>query len=171
MRYVLEGSVRKAGARLLIAGQLSEASTAAQLWAEQFDGPLEDVFELQDRIASRVAGIIDPLLLDTEIERGPAHRRSDLLRSVSARAAADPGLAREPIAQAIVFLERAVARDPALASLALCHSQNFLSGWGDAAAEREQGLARRARDAAPDDPMTVTSAAGALLNLGEIPIP
>jgi adenylate cyclase len=179
VRYVLEGSVRKAGARLLIAGQLSEASTAAQLWAEQFDGPLEDVFELQDRIASRVAGIIDPLLLDTEIERAADRLTADLT-SYDLYLRALPLIrawAREPIAQAIVFLERAVARDPnygpALASLALCHSQNFLSGWGDAAAEREQGLvlARRARDAAPNDPMTVTSAAGALLNLGEDPDP
>ena len=58
---------------------------------------------------------------------------------------------------------------PALASLALCHSQNFLSGWGDAAVESEQArtLAWRAREAAPNDPMSVTSAAGALLNLGE----
>jgi adenylate cyclase len=81
--------------------------------------------------------------------------------------------AREPIAEAIAFLERAIERDPhygpALASLALCHSQNFLSGWGDAAIESERArtLARRAREAAPDDPMSITSAAGALLSVGE----
>ena len=81
--------------------------------------------------------------------------------------------AREPVAQAIDLLEQAIARDPnfgpALASLALCHAQNFLSGWGDAAVEsgKARALAHRAREAAPNDPMTVTSAAGALLNLGE----
>jgi adenylate cyclase len=175
VRYVLEGSVRKAGSVLRITGQLIDASTGSHLWAEKFDGPLEDVFELQDKIASSVAGIIDPLLLQTEIERASARPTADLtsydlyLRALPLFRA----WAREPIAQAIVLLEQAIERDPrygpALASLALCHSQNFLSGWGDAAVEVERcrALARRARDAAPDDPMTVSSAAGALLALGE----
>jgi TolB-like protein/class 3 adenylate cyclase len=175
VRYVLEGSVRKAGSVLRITGQLIDASTGSHLWAERFDGPLEDVFELQDKIASSVAGIIDPLLLETEIERASGRPTADLtsydlyLRALPLFRA----WAREPIAQAIVLLEQAIERDPrygpALASLALCHSQNFLSGWGDAAVEVERcrALARRARDAAPDDPMTVTSAAGALLALGE----
>jgi adenylate cyclase len=177
VRYVLEGSVRKAGSRLRITGQLIETATGSHLWAENFDGPLEDVFELQDKVASSVAGVIDPLLLDTEIKRALDRPTADLttydlyLRALPAMRA----WAREPIAQAIVFLEQAIERDPnygpALASLALCHSQNFLSGWGDAAVESERGrtLARRAREAAPNDSMTVTSAAGALLNLGEDP--
>jgi adenylate cyclase len=175
VRYVLEGSVRKAGSVLRITGQLIDASTGSHLWAEKFDGPLQDVFELQDEIASSVAGIIDPLLLETEIERASNRPTADLtsydlyLRALPLFRA----WARQPIAQAIALLEQAVERDPqygpALASLALCHSQNFLSGWGDAAVEVERckALARRARDAAPDDPMTVTSAAGALLALGE----
>ena len=175
VRYVLEGSVRKSGAQLRITGQLIEASTGAHLWAEKFDGPLEDVFALQDKVASSVAGVIDPLLLDTEIKRALERPISDLttydlyLRALPLIRA----WARDPVAQAIVFLERAVERDPnygpALASLALCHAQNFQSGWGDGAVEAEKGrvLARRAREAAPNDPMTVTSAAGALLNLGE----
>jgi adenylate cyclase len=175
VRYVLEGSVRKAGARLRITGQLIDASTGSHLWAEKFDGPLEDVFELQDKIASSVAGVIDPLLLDTEIERAAERPTADMT-SYDLYLRALPLIrawAREPIVQAIVLLEQAIARDPhygpALASLALCHSQNFLSGWGDAAVESEQArvLARRAREAAPNDPMTVTSAAGALLALGE----
>jgi TolB-like protein/class 3 adenylate cyclase len=175
VRYVLEGSVRKAGSVLRITGQLIDASTGSHLWAEKFDGPLQDVFELQDKIASSVAGIIDPLLLQTEIERASGRPTADLtsydlyLRALPLFRA----WAREPIAQAIGLLEQAIERDPqygpALASLALCHSQNFLSGWGDAAVEVERcrALARRARDAAPDDPMTMTSAAGALLALGE----
>ncbi len=69
VRYVLEGSVRKAGARLRITGQLVDCSTGYHLWAERFDGALEQVFELQDQVASGVAGVIDPLLLDTEIKR------------------------------------------------------------------------------------------------------
>jgi adenylate cyclase len=175
VRYVLEGSVRKAGSHLRITGELIDASTGAHLWAEKFDGALEDVFELQDSIASRVAGAIDPLLLDTEIRRARERPISDLttydlyLRGMHLIRS----WAREPVAEAIAFLEQAIERDPdygpALASLALCHAQNFLNGWGDAATESEKArvLARRAREAAPNDGMTITSAAGALLNLGE----
>jgi adenylate cyclase len=175
VRYVLEGSVRKADQRLRITGELIDASTGANLWAEKFDGALEGVFELQDSIASRVAGVIDPLLLDTEIRRARERPVSDLttydlyLRGMHLIRS----WAREPVAQAIAFLERAIERDPnygpALASLALCHAQNFSNGWGDGAVESEKArvLARRARDAAPNDSMTITSAAGALLNLGE----
>jgi TolB-like protein/class 3 adenylate cyclase len=178
VRYVLEGSVQKAGSRLRITGQLIDCATGFHLWGERFDGALEDVFELQDKVASSVAGIIDPLLLDTEIKLAADRPTADMsaynlyLRALPLIRA----WAREPIAQAIVLLEQAIGRDPhygpALASLALCHSQNFLSGWGEGAAvesERGRVLARRAREAAPDDPMTVTSAAGALLNLGEDP--
>ena len=69
VRYVLEGSVRKAGNRLRITGQLIEASSGAHLWADRFDGDLEDVFELQDRVASSVIGAIGPKLEQAEIER------------------------------------------------------------------------------------------------------
>jgi adenylate cyclase len=175
VRYVLEGSVRKAGSTLRITGQLIDAETGSHLWAEKFDGPMDDVFELQDKVAASVAGVIDPLLLDTEIMRALERPTADLT-SYDLYLRALPLIrawAREPIARAIVLLEQAIERDPkygpALASLALCHSQNFLSGWGDAVVESEQGkaLAWRAREAAPNDPMSVTSAAGALLNLGE----
>jgi TolB-like protein len=57
VRYVLEGSVRKAGSRLRIAGQLIEAATEGHLWADHFDGALEDVFGLQDRVAMSVVGL------------------------------------------------------------------------------------------------------------------
>jgi adenylate cyclase len=176
VRYVLEGSVRKAGERLRITGQLIDAATGAQLWAEKFDGPMADVFELQDNVASAVAGVIDPLLLDTEIQRALQQPTSDLtayhlyLRSLPLIRAWSP----EANLQAVALLERAVECDPrygmALASLALCHAHNLLNGWGkDAAAERELAIiwARRALEAAPDDPSTVTSAAGALMDTGE----
>jgi len=176
VRYVLEGSVRKAGSRLRITGQLIDSSMGFHLWAEKFDGALEDVFELQDKVASSVAGIIDPLLLDTEIKRASTRPTADLtaydlyLRALPLVRA----WAREPITQAIAFLEQAIERDAqyglALATLALAHSQNFLSGWGeDIAVERERASAwaRRALEVAPDDPSSVTSAAGALLIIGE----
>ena len=60
VRYVLEGSVRKAGSRLRITAQLIDATSGAHIWADRFEGRLEDVFELQDRVASNVAGTIEP---------------------------------------------------------------------------------------------------------------
>jgi len=62
VRYVLEGAVRKAGGRVRITAQLIDASSGAHLWAERFDGSLDDVFELQDKVASSVAGVIEPAL-------------------------------------------------------------------------------------------------------------
>ena len=176
VRYVLEGSVRRGASQLRITGQLIDATTGAHLWAEKFDGPVEDVFELQDKVAAAVAGVIDPLLLDAEIQRAMERPTSDLtayhlyLRSLPHIRA----WTREATREAIALLEQAVARDPrygmALASLALCHAHNLLNGWvEDLAAERELTIhwARRALEAAPDDPSTITSAAGALMNTGE----
>ena len=73
VRYVLEGSVRKAGARLRITGQLIDAATGAHLWADKFEGELQDVFDLQDHVASSVAGAIAPRLIQADLER--ARRR------------------------------------------------------------------------------------------------
>jgi len=69
VRYVLEGSVRKAGNRVRITGQLIDTSTDAHIWADRFDGALGDIFELQDQIASSVVGAIEPRLRQSEIER------------------------------------------------------------------------------------------------------
>ena len=69
VRYVLEGSVRKAGNRLRIAGQLIDAETGAHLWADHFDGALEDMFDLQDHVTSSVVGAIAPKLQREEIKR------------------------------------------------------------------------------------------------------
>jgi TolB-like protein/class 3 adenylate cyclase len=69
VRYVLEGSVRKAGSRVRISGQLIEATTGRHLWADKFDGALEDVFGLQDQITTSVVGLIAPTLEQAEIER------------------------------------------------------------------------------------------------------
>jgi TolB-like protein/class 3 adenylate cyclase len=80
VRYVLEGSVRKSGNRVRITGQLIEASTGAHLWADRFDGDLQEVFELQDRITSSVVGIVAPTIEHAEIERAK-HRPTDRLDS------------------------------------------------------------------------------------------
>src|SRR6202035_881080 len=69
VRYVLEGSVRKAGNRVRITGQLIDTTTGAHIWADRFDGALDDIFELQDQIAGSVVGAIEPKLRQSEIER------------------------------------------------------------------------------------------------------
>jgi TolB-like protein len=78
VRYVLEGSVRKTGTRLRITGQLVDAATGAHLWADHFDGGLEDVFDLQDRVTASVAGAIEPRLQRAEIERAQRKPTQDL---------------------------------------------------------------------------------------------
>jgi len=74
VRYVLEGSVRKGGNRVRITGQLIDAATAAHLWADRFDGSLEDVFDLQDNVASSVAGVIEPALQAAETARSASRQ-------------------------------------------------------------------------------------------------
>jgi len=69
VRYVLEGSVRKDGSRVRITGQLIDATTGGHIWADRFDGTLEDVFELQDRVTASVVGAIEPQLQRAEIQR------------------------------------------------------------------------------------------------------
>src|SRR5437870_5403966 len=78
VRYVLEGSVRKGGNRVRITGQLIDASSDSHLWADHFDGSLEDVFDLQDRVALSVAGVIEPTLQAAEMLRSAARSTIDL---------------------------------------------------------------------------------------------
>ena len=93
VRYVLEGAVRKAGNSVRISAQLIDATTGAHLWADRFDGSLEDVFELQDKVAISVAGVIEPTLEAAETRRladWPT-QRPDRARLLSA---GTPGLGR-----------------------------------------------------------------------------
>ena len=69
MRYVLEGSVRKSGGRVRITGQLIEAATGTHVWADRFDGALEDIFELQDAVVEQVVGQIGPSIEQAEVAR------------------------------------------------------------------------------------------------------
>jgi adenylate cyclase len=78
VRYVLEGSVRKSGNRVRITGQLIDAETGAHLWADRFDGSLEDVFDLQDKVASSVVGVIEPALQAAEVRRSASRSIPDL---------------------------------------------------------------------------------------------
>ena len=77
-RYLLEGAVRKAGGRVRITAQLIDAASGAHLWADRFDGSMEDVFELQDNVAASVAGVIEPAVQAAEAARSAARPTTDL---------------------------------------------------------------------------------------------
>jgi TolB-like protein/class 3 adenylate cyclase len=168
VRYVLEGSVRKAGDRVRITGQLIDAVTDAHLWAERFDGSLEDVFELQDRIAVSVAGVIEPALQAAEIRRSENRPTSDLVAyDLYLRALAGAlSWERSGIIQALDLIGQATKRDPrygpALALAAMCHQNLHVNGWGeDQQGDRRQGieLARHALQVAADDAYVLNTAA------------
>jgi adenylate cyclase len=114
VRYVLEGSVRKAGGRVRITAQLIDAESGAHLWADRFDGSLEDVFELQDNVASSVAGVIEPALQAAETTRSADRRTHDLAAYDLYLRALPHGLSYEKdrVVQAIDLLERAIERHP-----------------------------------------------------------
>src|SRR5579863_6213782 len=114
VRYVLEGSVRKAGGRVRITGQLIDTATGAHLWADRFDGSLEDVFELQDRVATSVVGVIEQALQAAETRRAAARPTSDLT-AYDLYLRAFPLLlswAKEPAIAALRLLDEAIVRDP-----------------------------------------------------------
>jgi adenylate cyclase len=166
VRYVLEGGVRKAGNRLRINVQLVEAATAANLWADKYDGVVEDVFDLQDSITDRVVGIVEPSVQRSEIERSRRKRPDSLdaydlyLRAVPYTSSQMPEDARI----AAGFLEDALKIDPAYAAahalLAWCHEWRFMRGGFDAA-EREAGIshARATLDSGTDDAAALAIAA------------
>jgi len=137
VRYVLEGSVRKAGGRVRITAQLIDARNGSHLWADRFDGSLEDVFDLQDKVAISVAGVIEPTLHATEIRRSSERPTQDLTAyDVCLRALAKfPWSGRELLFEARDLLDRAIVQDPrygaALAWAAVCHFRLCLDGWAE----------------------------------------
>jgi TolB-like protein len=172
VRYVLEGSVRKAGNRVRITGQLIDAGTGAHLWADRFDGGLEDIFDLQDRVTASVVGAIAPKLEQAEIERATRKPTDRLdaydyfLRGMAAFYRWD----RSANSEALALFGKAIELDPnfaaAYALAARCYAQRKSSGWVTdrtreiAEAER---LARRAGELGRDDAVALNSAGIALV--------
>ena len=167
VRYVLEGSVRKAAGRVRITAQLIDAASGTHLWADRFDGSLEEIFELQDKVAFSVAGVIESTLQAAEIKRSTDRPTSDLtaydlyLRALPNCYAWD----KERILAALDLLEAAIKRDPkfgpALALAGVCHQHlEHFSAGKDSEAHRRSAieLARRALQASPEDPGTVANA-------------
>ncbi len=176
VRYVLEGSVRKGGNRVRITGQLIDAETGAHLWADRFDGLIEEVFELQDKVALSVAGVIEPTLQAAEMRRSAARPTTDLTTYdlyLRALATIFP-VTRERIFEALGLLEQAIALDrhygPALAWAAICHMVLIRDGWVEAPeTNRRKGVdfARHALEVAGNDPGILANATLALAYFGE----
>ena len=132
VRYVLEGSVRKAGTRVRVTGQLIDATTGAHVWAERYERGADDIFALQDDIALSVVGAMAPSLRRAEIDR-VRRKRSDSLDAYDLVARAqrdvDSGMP-ERVARARALLERALELDPSYAlahgNAAMCHHCLFL---------------------------------------------
>src|SRR5262249_5216758 len=171
VRYVLEGSVRKAGDRLRISGQLIEAATGGHLWADHFDGVLEDIFELQDRITSSVVGAIAPKLEQAEIERAMRKPTENLdAYDYFLRAMACYHLfTKDSLLEARRLFRRATDLDPNYAAAygfeVQCVLACLANGWSaDPEREITEGvrLARRAVALGMDDPVALAFGAGGL---------
>ena len=167
VRYVLEGSVRKSGSRLRITGQLIDAATGTHLWADKFDGGLEDVFDLQDKITANVVSAIEPTMRKAEIERARRKPVGNLdayglyLRALPHVYAMlpDENLAGLGLLNKAIDLEPNYA--PALAHAAWSLEQRLTRGWpaaGPNDAATAVALARRAAAAGSDDAVALVLA-------------
>ena len=174
VRYLLEGSVRKAGGRVRISVHLTDAGNGAQLWTDRLDDTLEDIFALQDRVALRVAGVIETTLQDLDIlkiSKRPTDNMGsyDLyLRGLGLFKA----FKKPEMLLAIELLDRAIALDPdfalALSHSAVCHRQVVEHGWAeDVEPYRLRGLelATRALKSAGDDAKVLAQVAASLPGL------
>src|SRR5258707_234391 len=172
VRYVLEGSVRKAANRVRITGQLVDAATGAHLWAERFDGGLGDIFDLQDQVTESVVGAIAPAVEKAEIERakrsptGSLHTYALYLRGL---ARSYQFASRQANDEALRLFNSATELDPDFASAygraAACYVAAKTNGWfSDTANEVGEvtRLAQRAVELGKDDAITLTASGYAL---------
>jgi TolB-like protein len=177
VRYVLEGSVRKAGARLRVTAQLVEAETGTHLWADKFDGDLVDVFDFQDQITERVVGIVEPNVQKSELDRSRRKPPESLdaydlyLRALPYVSPISPNGA----SIAAGFLQEALRLEPnyaaAHAYIAWAHQIYFTHGGGFDEAEKNAAL-RHAHAATAHDVDDATAlAVGAMVlnHLGSDP--
>ena len=174
VRYVLEGSVRKSGGRVRITVHLVDASNGAEIWADRLDDTMEDVFALQDRVAARVAGVIETAMEEREEVKATARPTANMnsydlyLRSLPLFRLSR----KDEMLAAIDLLERAIALDPnfalAMGQSSVCHRQVIDHGWADDPDQvRRRGLelAERALRLAGEDSRVVAEVAIALPGL------
>ena len=168
VRYLLEGSVRCAGKRVRISGQLIDATSGAHVWAERFDGRMEDLLGLQDDVVAAIVAAIEPNILQAELQRIRLARTENLsahqcyLRATGLMATAFTDPASGALDEARALLAHAIELDPAYApALALAgyfEAKAVLFGrHADPAAGKERALAwvERALRADPDDPLAL----------------
>lgn len=140
VRYVLEGSVRKAGGKVRITGQLIDSDTGAHLWADRFDGSLEDVFELQDQVTTSVVSAIAPKITEAEMERTRRKPAGSLdgydlyLRAL----ALSHQFAPESLGEAVAVLRKAMEIDPSYAPAAALSLFCFSWWHSEARGDRPQ---------------------------------
>jgi len=174
VRYVLEGSVRRAGNRLRFTGQLIDAASGVHIWADRFEGATGDVFDLQDQFTASVVAAIEPKLQLAEIER-TKHKPTTSLDAydlfLHAQQLADE-FTGESMAAALRYLEQALAIDPdyaaAMALAAYCRGQLVYQGWvQDREAQAKEGLrlVSRAIELGKDDGNVFWMVACAVLHL------
>jgi adenylate cyclase len=169
VRFLLDGSVRRAGGRVRIAVKLLEGATGAQVWAERFEDEVEDLFDLQDRVALSVAGAIEPAVRESEIRRA-SQRPTEDSYDLYLRALPHYRIqGAEGNAEALRLLTRAIELDPdygsAIALAASAYSRNFSFTWSDTPQEdrrRAVALARKALTLAADDPEVLIRCASVL---------
>jgi TolB-like protein len=174
VRYLLEGSLRKAASRVRITGQLVDAGTGENLWSERFEGRIDDIFELQDQLTADVVGAISPRLERAEIERAqrkPTESLDAYDYYLRAMAKLHHGT-REAIDEALHLLDKAIEFDPAFAAAygmaGWCHFWRKVNGWmGDRAREAAEGtrLARRAVELGKDDAVALARSGHTLAHL------
>ena len=167
VRYVLEGSVRKASGKVRITGQLIDAVTGAHIWADRFERDLTHVFALQDEVTLAVVSATEPKMLRTEIELATRRRPENLTAyDLYLRATQQYYVAtREGLAEAIRLAHRALELDPRFGSVAVlagdCHMLNVLLGYAnDPQFDRKEAvrLARLALSIDDGDPDTLARA-------------
>ncbi len=163
--YALEGSVQRAGSRVRITVQLVETQEGAHIWAEKYDGSLDDIFDLQDRITEQVAGAIQPSIRLAEIEKSRRKRPQDLgAYDYTMRALRHVWLLeREEADEALKLLEKGLAIDPdyplALALAGWCWAQRSVYNWAEDVTEAQKTalkFAERAASLSSDDPLILT---------------
>jgi TolB-like protein/class 3 adenylate cyclase len=162
VRYVVEGSLRKAGNRVRISCQLVEAASGQHLWAERFDGTLEDTFDLQDRITESLIGSVGPVLREAEIERARHKPEANQDAYDLTLRAFPPTFAEtaEDNEEALRLLTEALEADPAFAMAnalaAWCYQQRHLMDWpGAQPDEAARRMARVAIDEGADSPLAL----------------
>ncbi|MFT5182714.1 MAG: adenylate cyclase, partial [Alphaproteobacteria bacterium] len=163
--YVLEGSIQRAGGRVRITVQLIETDGGAHVWAERYDGDIDDIFDLQDRITEQVAGALQPSIRIAEIERSRRKRPQDLgAYDYAMRAMPHVWvLEKDESAIALELLDKSLEIDPdyplALALAGWCHGQRAVYTWAtDIVGSQAEALrlAERAAQLSGDDPLILT---------------